>query len=72
MSINKLSTIKSYWQCGQFIVNDGIRNVMARLSFEDILRNLHFRRTQKMTKVTKSTKFTKFTKFPYQPFEPKF
>ena len=42
MSINKLPTIKSYWECGQFIVNEGIRNVMARSRFKDILQNLNF------------------------------
>ena len=42
MSINKLPTIKSYWECGQFIGNEGIRNVMSRSRFEDVLRNLYF------------------------------
>ena len=42
MFIHKLPRIKNYWECVQFIGNEGIRNVMARLSFEDILRNLHF------------------------------
>ena len=40
LSINKLSTVKSYWECGRFIANEGMRNVMARSRFEDILRNL--------------------------------
>ena len=40
MSINKLSTVKSYWECGRFIANEGMRNVTARSRFEDILRNL--------------------------------
>ena len=30
MSINKQSTIKSYWEYGQYIGNEGIRNVMSR------------------------------------------
>ena len=42
MFINKLPVIKSYWECGQFIGDEGIRNVMTRSRFEDILRNLHF------------------------------
>ena len=28
MSINKLPTIKSYWECGQYVGNKGICNVM--------------------------------------------
>ena len=35
ISINKLPTIKSNWKCGQFIGNEGIRNVMARSRLED-------------------------------------
>ena len=42
MSINKLPKINCYWECILFIGNDGIRNVMARSRFKDILRNLHF------------------------------
>ena len=42
MSINKLPTIISYWECGQYVGNKGIRNVMSRSRFEEILQNLHF------------------------------
>ena len=42
MFINKLPTTKSYWKREKFLDNEGIRNVMARSSFEDILRNHHF------------------------------
>ena len=42
MSINKLPTIKSYWNWQQFIGNESIRNVMARSRFEDNLQNPHF------------------------------
>ena len=30
MSINKLPTIRSYWECGQYVRNEGIRNVIRR------------------------------------------
>ena len=50
MSINKLPTIKNYWECGQFIGNDGIRNIMARSRFEDILRDVHFSGSTKYDK----------------------
>ena len=40
--INKLPAIKSYWECGRFIDNEGIRNFMVPSRFEDILVNLHF------------------------------
>ena len=39
MSINKLPTIKSYWECGQFVGNESIRNVMSRSRFEEICYN---------------------------------
>ena len=42
MSTNLLPTIQSYWECGQFIGNEGIQNVMTRARFKDILKNLHF------------------------------
>ena len=41
MSINKLPTIKSYWECGQYVGNERIRNVMSRSRFEKIFQNLH-------------------------------
>ena len=56
MSINKLHTIKSYLECGQFIDNKSIRNDMARSRFEDILRNLHFSANPKDDKSDKGYK----------------
>lgn len=56
MSINKLPTIKSYWECGQYIGNEGVRNVMSRSRFEDILRNLHFSDNTKADKSDKANK----------------
>ena len=40
MSINKLPTITSYWECGQFTGSEDIRNVMAGSRFGDTLQNL--------------------------------
>ena len=42
MSINQLPTVQSYWECGQFIGNEGLRNTMTRQRFKEILSNLHF------------------------------
>ena len=56
MSINKLPTIKSYWECGQYVGNEGIRNVMSRSRFEDILQNLHFSDNTKDDKSDKGYK----------------
>ena len=42
MSINQLPTVQSYWECDQYIGNYGIKNVMTRTRFKDILQNLHF------------------------------
>ena len=39
MTINKLLAIKRYWECGQYVGNEGIRNVMSRSRFEEILQN---------------------------------
>ena len=56
MSINKLPTIKSYWECGQYVGNEGIRNIMSRSRFEDILQNLHFSDNTKDDKSDKGYK----------------
>ena len=42
MSINKLPNLKSYWQIDEYVGNEGIRNVVTRKRFQEILRNLHF------------------------------
>ena len=42
MSINKLPISKRYCKCGEFIGGNGIRNVMAKWRFEDILKNPYF------------------------------
>ena len=42
MFVNKLSRINSYWECGQYVGNEDIFNVMSRSRFEEILQNLHF------------------------------
>ena len=60
MSINKLPTIKGYWEGGQFIGNDGIRNVMTRSRFKDNLRNLHFSDNIKDEKSHKGYKVRSF------------
>ena len=41
MSINKLPVIKNYWECGQVLDNEDIKNFMARSKFEDMLESLH-------------------------------
>ena len=56
MSINKLPTIKSYWECGQYVGNEGIRNIMSRSRFEDILQNLNFSDNTKDDKSDKGYK----------------
>ena len=42
VSINQLPTVQSYWECGQFMGNEGIRNTMTKQRFKEILRNLYF------------------------------
>ena len=56
MFISKLPVIKCHRACGQFIGNKGIRNVMARSRFEDILQNHHFLDNTKDDKSDKSYK----------------
>ena len=56
MSINKLPTIKSCWQCGQYVGDEGIRSVMSRSRFEEILQNLHFSNNTKDDKSDKGYK----------------
>ena len=52
----KLPTIKSNWECGQYVGNEGIRNVMSINRFEQILQNLHFADNQKDKKIDKAYK----------------
>ena len=56
MSISKLPTIKSCWECGQLSGNESIRNVMVRSRFEDILWNIHFSNSTKDDKRDKGYK----------------
>ena len=56
ITINKLPTIKSYCECGQYVGNKGIRNFMSRTRFEQILRNLHFADNQKDKNIDKTYK----------------
>ena len=56
MSINQLPSVQIYWECGQFIGNEGIRNNMTRQRFKDILRNLHFSDNAKSDKNDKGFK----------------
>ena len=60
MGINQLQTVQSYWDCGQFIGNEGIRNAMTRQRFKDILRNLHFSDNAKSDKNDKGFKICLF------------
>ena len=54
MTINKLPTIKSYWECGQYVGNKGIRNTISRTRFQQILQNLHLVLNQKDKKIDKA------------------
>ena len=42
MAINDLPSTYLYWDCSEFIGNEGIRNTIARTRFKEILQNLHF------------------------------
>ena len=68
MSINKLPTIKSYWECGEFTENDDIRNVMAGSIFGDILQNLDFLDNTKDDKSDKHYKDRSLIKYFNQGF----
>ena len=56
MSISKLPTIKCYWECRQLSGTEGIRNVMVRSRFEDILWNINFSNNTKDYKRDKGYK----------------
>ena len=53
MGINKLPSVASYWEVEQYLGNDGIKNVMTRQRFRDILQNLHFANNEKDDKSDK-------------------
>ena len=42
MAICKLPNIECYWHADEYIGNEGIRNVLTRTRFLEILQNLHF------------------------------
>ena len=42
ISINKLPSIEHYWSTENYIVDQGLRDVMNISIFEEILRNIHF------------------------------
>ena len=42
MSINKLPLIEHYWSTDICIGNQGLRDVMTKSRFKEILRNIHF------------------------------
>ena len=62
MSINQLRTVQSYWECGQFIGDEGIRNTMSKQRSKNILRNLFrtfriFWIMQRAIRMTKDSRF---------------
>ena len=56
MPVNKLRTLECYWECGQYVGNEGIRNVMSRSRFEEIWQNLHLSENTKDDKSDKGYK----------------
>ena len=51
MSINKLPNLKSYWQIDEYVGNEGIRNVVTRKRFQEILQNLHYDKSDRGYKI---------------------
>ena len=50
MGVNKLPTIHHYWESDDYVGNKGIRNVMTREGFKEILQNIHFADNSKSNK----------------------
>ena len=42
MCISKLPSVANYWKVDHYVGNDGIKNVITRQRFQDILQNLQF------------------------------
>ena len=42
MSINKFPSIEHYWSTGKYIGNQGLRDVMTKSRFKEILHKIHF------------------------------
>ena len=57
MSLNNLPTINMYWDSDDFVGNEGIRNVISRQRFKDILQNLHFTDMQMLMYQIKVVKY---------------
>ena len=50
MGGNKLPTIHHYWESNDYVGNEGIRNVLIRECFKEILQNIHFADNSKSNK----------------------
>ena len=50
MGVNKLLTIHHYWESDDYVGNEGIRNVMTREHFKEVLQNIHFADNSKSNK----------------------
>ena len=42
LTINNLPSIEHYWSTDKYIGNQGLRNVMTKSKFKEILCNMHF------------------------------
>ena len=50
MGVNKLPTIHHFWESDDYVGNEGIRNVMTRQHFKEILQNIHFASNSNQTR----------------------
>ena len=56
LTVDKLPTIASCWECRQYIGKEGIGNAMTRTTFKDMPENLHFSNNTEADKSDKSWK----------------
>ena len=50
IGVNKLPTIHHHWESDDYVGNEGIRNVMTREHFKEILQNINFADNSKSNK----------------------
>ena len=60
MAINKLPNLQNYWDSDIFIGNEGIRNIMTRNRFKDILQNIYFADNQTSDTTDRAPTYSSF------------
>ena len=56
MAVNQLPSIPIYWDCDHFVGSVGIKNIFARIRYQEFLENFHFADNAKQNRTYKDDK----------------